>query len=85
MAEALMMELAQRVGRHEAHALVYRACVDVRNGKASLLDAAGKAVADGGDGKALVEAFNPSAYIGEATEIVGSALAAWTAARTPVA
>jgi 3-carboxy-cis,cis-muconate cycloisomerase len=82
MAEALMMRLAPTLGRHEAHEIVYDVCARVRGGNATFLEAARATFAETGIDISLTDGvLDPSAYLGEAVEIVECAVGAWAAAK----
>jgi len=83
MAEAAMMALAPVVGRSAAHDLVYDASARARAGGVTLQEALREVLREARDDDltALLEAgdlpLSPHDYLGEADEIVASALGAW--------
>jgi 3-carboxy-cis,cis-muconate cycloisomerase len=77
MAEAVMMSLAKKLGRNEAHHVVYDACRRVSDGGGSLLEELGKvpeikAALSEAELAALLE---PSSYLGTAPQMVDAMLA----------
>lgn len=83
MAEALMMQLAPRLGRHEAHEVVYDLSARARAAGTSLAEAARAHAAEHGLGEELHLA--PSDYLGEAEVIVATAVERWRDTHRPAA
>ena len=81
MAEALMMQLAPRLGRHEAHEVVYDLSARARAAGTSLAEAAGAYAAEHGLGEEIP--LDPSDYLGEAEAIVTTAVERWRDAHRP--
>lgn len=81
MAEALMMQLAPRLGRHEAHEVVYDLSARARAAGTSLAAAAGAYVAEEGFGEEI--RLDPSDYLGEAEEIAATAVERWRDTHRP--
>ena len=83
MAEALMMQLAPLLGRHEAHEVVYDLSARARASGISLAEAARAYAAEqdlGGDPR-----LEPADYLGEADAIVATAVERWHETRRPLA
>ena len=75
MAEALMMQLAPRLGRHEAHEVVYDLSARARATNISLAEAARAYAAEQDLGEDL--RLEPADYLGEADAIVTTAVKRW--------
>jgi 3-carboxy-cis,cis-muconate cycloisomerase len=80
LSEAVVAELAPRLGRLEAQALVERACGRARAEGRSLADvlSAEPALARVLAPDALARCFEPGRYLGQSRALVDRALAAWT-------
>jgi 3-carboxy-cis,cis-muconate cycloisomerase len=79
MAEAAMMAVAEVIGRRAAHDAVYDASLLARTERVSLRDALGRTL-DPDTLAALPQldaVLDPTAYLGEADEIVTAALCEW--------
>ena len=83
MAEALMMQLAPRLGRHEAHEVVYDLSARARATGTSLADAARAYAAEQDLGEHL--RLDPADYLGEADAIVATAVKRWRDNHRPLA
>ena len=81
MAEALMMQLAPRLGRHEAHEVVYDLSAQARAAGASLADAARAYAGEQGFSEDLH--LDPADYLGEAEAIVTTAVERWRTTHRP--
>jgi 3-carboxy-cis,cis-muconate cycloisomerase len=77
LSEAVMMALAPKIGRTEAHDVVEHACARVIGGRGSLAEAlAGDAkIAAHLDRAAIDRMLDPAGYLGEATGVVDRVLA----------
>jgi 3-carboxy-cis,cis-muconate cycloisomerase len=85
MAEAQMIQLAQQLGREDAHDLLYEASTLAREKGVVLAVALKEVAASAGKSDLLPERLvSPADYLGEAGHIVDSAVAAWRAT-TPLA
>ena len=81
MAEALMMQLAPRLGRQEAHDVVYDLSARARAAGIPLAEAARAHAAEHGlEGELRLE---PADYLGEADAIVTTAVERWQQTRRP--
>ena len=82
MAEAHMINLAQHIGREQAHDVIYAAARQARDEGRPL----SSVLSDGGEGggsKALVgQSPNPREYLGEAARMCENAVAAWGSVAT---
>jgi 3-carboxy-cis,cis-muconate cycloisomerase len=76
MAEAYMMRLAPRIGREEAHELVYEAARQVRESNRPLLDIVRELVSDG-TRRELPEVLVPESYLGDPQVTIEAALNGW--------
>ena len=81
MAEALMMQLAPLLGRHEAHEVVYDLSARARAAGTSLAEAAGAHIAEQGLENEL--RLEPADYLGEADAIVTTAIERWRDTHRP--
>lgn len=81
MAEALMMQLAPRLGRQEAHEVVYDLSARARATGISLAEAARAHAAEQGLDEDL--RLEPADYLGEADAIVTTAVERWRNTRRP--
>ena len=81
MAEALMMQLAPRLGRQEAHEVVYDLSAQARAAGTSLADAAGAYAREQGFGEDLH--LGPAEYLGEAEAVVTTAVERWRTTHRP--
>ncbi|MCY3926548.1 MAG: 3-carboxy-cis,cis-muconate cycloisomerase, partial [bacterium] len=81
MAEALMMQLAPRLGRHEAHEVVYDLSAQARAAAAPLADAARAYAGEQGFSEDLH--LDPADYLGEAEAIVTTAVERWRTTHRP--
>ena len=81
MAEALMIRLAPLLGRLEAHDAVYDLAAAARNSGVPLAEAAGPFLAE--RGLADQVQLGPSSYLGEAEQIVDTAVERWRATNRP--
>ena len=81
MAEALMMQLAPRLGRHEAHEVVYDLSAQARAAGTSLSDAASAYAREQGFSEDLL--LEPAEYLGEAEAIVATAVERWRTTHRP--
>ena len=81
MAEALMIQLAPRLGRHEAHEVVYDLSAQTRATGTSLADAARAYAAEQGFDEDLH--LEPADYLGEAEAIVTTAVERWRTTHRP--
>jgi 3-carboxy-cis,cis-muconate cycloisomerase len=81
LAEAVMMALAPRLGRTEAHDIVEHACARVIEKGGSLAEAlaADPAIAANLDREAIDRMLDPAGYLGEAAAVVDRVLARATA------
>lgn len=77
VAEAVMMELAKRIGRGPAHDLVYSACRQAIEGGTLLIDELRKMpdVTAAADDATLVRLCDPANYLGSADQMIGRVLA----------
>ena len=83
MAEALMMQLAPLLGRHEAHEVVYDLSARARAAGISLAEAARAYAAEQDFGEDL--RLDPADYLGEADAIVATAVKRWRDTHRPLA
>ena len=83
MAEALMMQLAPRLGRQEAHDIVYDLSARARAAGTSLVEAARAYAAERGLGEDLH--LEPADYLGEAEATVTTAVERWRDTHRPQA
>ncbi len=81
MAEALMMQLAPLLGRHEAHDVVYDLSARARASGTSLAEAARAYAAEQDLGEDL--RLEPVDYLGEAGAIVATAVERWRGTHRP--
>ncbi|MGO1637679.1 MAG: class-II fumarase/aspartase family protein [Ancrocorticia populi] len=79
MAEAQMIQLAEYLGREDAHDLLYEASTLARDKSLVLADALREVAKNAGKSDLLPEKLvAPEDYLGEAGHIVDSAVAAWS-------